>query len=93
MEDVAIDIGASLRDDLEQEARRQNVSTNDLARQAIKGYLAYQERERAILRERIAEADKGVFVSAEAVLDWMKKLDSDRNAPFPEPDVFVAPRA
>ena len=72
MDDGSITIGPQIKDDLEREARRQNMSADDLAQRAIRGYLTYQEREREILRERIAEADKGVFVSSEAVLVWMK---------------------
>ena len=72
MDDGSITIGPQIKDDLEREARRQNMSADDLAQRAIRGYLTYQEREREILRERIAEADKGVFVSSEAVLEWMK---------------------
>jgi predicted transcriptional regulator len=93
MDDGSITIDSKIKDDLEREARLQNVSADDLAQRAIKGYLAYQEREREILRERVAEADKGVFVSSEAVLDWMAKLERDPTAPFPEPDTFLPPRA
>ena len=92
MDDGSITIGPQIKDDLEREARRQNMSADDLAQRAIRGYLTYQEREREILRERIAEADKGVFVSSEAVLEWMKKIESDPAAPFPEPDTFLPRR-
>ena len=92
MDDGSITIGPQIKDDLEREARLQKVSAADLAERAIKGYLAYQETERKILRERIAEADKGVFVSSEAVLEWMKKIESDPAAPFPEPDTFLPRR-
>jgi len=92
MDESSINIDSNVREDLEREARLQNVSAGDLAQRAIKGYLAYQETERKILRERIAEADKGVFVSSEAVLEWMKKIESDPAAPFPEPDTFLPPR-
>lgn len=61
MDDSSITIDPKVKDDLEREARRQNLTADDLAQQAIRGYLAYQERERAILRVRIAEADKGIL--------------------------------
>ena len=92
MDDGSITIGPQIKDDLDREARRQNMSADDLAQRAIRGYLTYQEREREILRERIAEADNGVFVSSEAVLEWMKKIESDPAAPFPEPDTFLPRR-
>lgn len=92
MDDGSITIDLQTKDELEREARLQNISADDLARRAIRGYLAYQERERKILRERLAEADKGVFVSSEAVLDWMARIEHDPKALFPEPDVFFPPR-
>ncbi|MFM8607984.1 MAG: type II toxin-antitoxin system ParD family antitoxin [Hyphomicrobiales bacterium] len=41
------------------------------------------------LREAIAEADKGEFISAEAIHRWMEQLDKDGEAAPPAPDVFV----
>ena len=41
------------------------------------------------LREDIRRADEeGTFISSEKVHEWMRSLDSDPDAPFPEPDVF-----
>lgn len=46
------------------------------------------DAEKAILEARIAEADKGIFVSAEAVHRWMESWDTDHELPMPEPDIF-----
>lgn len=43
----------------------------------------------ADLQNAIREADKGVFVSSEKVHDWMRQLETDPDAPLPEPDVFL----
>jgi predicted transcriptional regulator len=40
------------------------------------------------IRAAIAEADKGIFVSSEAVHRWMDSWDNDDELPIPEPDVF-----
>lgn len=40
------------------------------------------------IRAAIAEADKGVFVSSEAVHRWMESWDTDNELPMPEPDIF-----
>lgn len=77
---------------LDEEAQRQSVSADSIAEQAIERYLVDQDVERRILRQRAAEADKGVFISAEAMLRWMEELDDDIDAPAPKPDVFIPPR-
>ncbi|HET7412548.1 MAG TPA: hypothetical protein VFJ18_07780 [Pararhizobium sp.] len=86
---LSLHVDAQLKESLENEARLQHVSADDLAQRAIKRYLALQERDRAIMRERIAEADKGVFISEEAMLEWMDRLEDDIDAPAPRPDVVL----
>ena len=41
------------------------------------------------LQAAISEADKGAFISAEAIHRWMEQLDSDPDTEPPEADVFV----
>ncbi|MBA3446045.1 MAG: CopG family transcriptional regulator [Pseudaminobacter sp.] len=50
------------------------------------------EAERRVLKERIAEADKGVFISAEAMDRWIESWGTENELPPPEPDVFLKPR-
>ena len=47
----------------------------------------FSARDEAI-KAALAEADKGVFVSAEAVHRWMESWDTDNELPIPEPDIF-----
>jgi predicted transcriptional regulator len=89
---LSLHVTAKLKDNLEQEAQRQHVSADDIAEQAISWYIENQQRERQILRERAAEADKGVFVSSEAMLAWMEKRLKGEQAPPPQPDTFLKPR-
>lgn len=55
-------------------------------------FLKRSAAERQLLKDRVAEADKGVFVSAEAMLRWVKSWGTENELPRPEPDVFLKPR-
>ena len=89
---LSLHVTAQLKEELEQEARLQRIEPEQLVQHAIRLYLDDQEVERKIMRERVAEADKGVFVSEEAMLLWMDQLDEDIDAPPPKPDVFLSRR-
>jgi predicted transcriptional regulator len=41
--------------------------------------------------ERIAEADKGIFISAEAMHRWVESWGTENELPPPEPDIFPEP--
>ena len=89
---LSLHVMAEMKPELEEHARLLNVSESEIAERAIASYLEVPARERAILRERLAEADKGVFISSESILEWMARLETDIDAPAPEPDVFLPPR-
>jgi predicted transcriptional regulator len=55
-------------------------------------FLDSSEAERRLLKERIAEADKGVFISAEAMHRWVESWGTENELPPPAPDVFLKPR-
>ena len=55
-------------------------------------FLRRSEAERRLLKERIAEADKGIFVSQEAMHRWIESWGTENELPPPEPDVFLKPR-
>ena len=55
-------------------------------------FLRRSEAERRLLKERIEEADKGVFISAEAMHRWIESWGTEKELPPPEPDVFLKPR-
>ena len=68
------------------------IEPEQLIQHAIRSYLDDQEIERKIMRERVAEADRGEFISEDAMLRWMDQLDEDINTPPPKPDVFLSRR-
>jgi hypothetical protein len=42
----------------------------------------------AAIDEALAEADKGIFVSGEAVFEWLESWGTDCVKPCPEVDIF-----
>jgi predicted transcriptional regulator len=78
---------------LKNEAQLQNVEPDEVAQEAIQSYLDFRSREREIMRERIAEADKGVFISEEAMTRWIESWGTENELPPPEPDIFPPSRA
>jgi predicted transcriptional regulator len=44
----------------------------------------------AAIDEALAEADKGVFFSGEAVIEWLESWGTDHVKPTPEPDIFLS---
>ena len=72
---------------LEQEARRQDRSAAWLAKQAIEGLKRSTEAKRLMIREAVASADQGAFVSQQAVHKWMDTWDAEHESPPPKPDV------
>lgn len=85
---LSLHVEAELKKKLDDEARLQKISVESIAENAIKRYLEIREHERQILRERVAEADRGVFISEEAMNRWIESWDTENELPPPEPDIF-----
>jgi hypothetical protein len=49
------------------------------------------DAKRQLIRDAVLEAQKGVFVSQEAVHTWMDSWDTENELPMPKPDVFLRP--
>lgn len=78
---------------LETEAKWRAQSEAEVAEDALKAYLDHQGRLRKALDEAAVEANKGVFVSSEAMMSWVKDLFDGKKTPPPKPDVFLPPRS
>lgn len=89
---LALHIDSETKQRLEAEARWQRQSEAEVATDAIKAYLDRQAQLRKTLEAAAAEADKGAFISSEAMMPWVKNLLDGKKAPPPEPDVFLPPR-
>ncbi len=73
---------------LEQQAARESKSAASVVQQALDSYLGAQERFYREIDAAFTQADKGVFISQEAMHRWMESWDTDNELPPPEPDIF-----
>lgn len=89
---LALKIDDDTKQRLEAEAHWQEQSEAQVAADALKSYLDRQEHFREAIEAAAAEADKGVFISSEAMLKWVEDLFDGKKTPPPRPDVFLPPR-
>ena len=72
---------------IEEEARRQDLSAAQVVTRAVRAHLRAREAERAAVEAALAEADKGEFISGEAVMAWVESWGTPDELPMPEPDI------
>ena len=81
-------IDAKTKSALEAEAKRQDRSAAYVAKEAIEELLDRRAYKREGLLAAIKEADKGVFISEEAMDRWIDSWDTEGELPPPAPDIF-----
>ncbi len=86
-ERLSLRIDAGLKKSLEQEAKREDRSASYLAVKAIEAMLQNRAEKRAAIRVALAEAEKGEFISRDAMDAWVASWDSDAELPPPKPDI------
>lgn len=79
---------AAVKSALEAEAKRLDRSIAYLANEAISEFLEKRAYKRACIEAAALEADEGIFISEEAMMDWLGRLEADPNSKPPEPDIF-----
>ncbi|GGE21585.1 hypothetical protein GCM10011390_46160 [Aureimonas endophytica] len=82
---ILIDDG--MKADLEREAARAGVSSSVIAEQAIGALLEARAAKRQAIEAAIADADRGVFVSREAMDRWVMSWGTDDELEPPKPDI------
>lgn len=85
---LSLDVDSELKSRLEREALGSKQSPSHLASKAIRSFLDARDTKREHVSAAIVEADKGKFISSDAVNAWMESWDKDGELPLPEPDVF-----
>jgi predicted transcriptional regulator len=78
-----------LKDWLEEEALRQDRSAGFLANKAIASLRSDTEARRQSIQDAMEEAEKGEFISEEAMTAWFLSLGTENELLEPEPDVFL----
>ncbi len=80
-------IDNDLRAALEQEAQYEDRPAAQLASRAIKGMLQAKQAKRQAIEAALVEADKGTFITQEAMNSWVDSWDADNELPIPESDI------
>lgn len=80
-----------VRDDLKFLSASTNRTQAAIAADFLKERVTLQARRIKAIQEAKAEAEKGVFISQEAMEQWVDSLGTDHELPMPEPDVFSDP--
>ena len=86
---ITIRVEPELKQWFEQQAKRKDRSLGFMVTQSMEQTKRSSDARDQMIRDAMAEADKGVFVSGEAVQKWMDSWDAENELPFPEPDVFL----
>jgi predicted transcriptional regulator len=81
-------LDADLKEAVDAEAKREDRSASYVIQQATREYIDRKENFRSMVAALEAEADKGVFISGEAMDQWVESWDTDHELPPPEPDIF-----
>jgi len=89
---LALHIDDTTKQRLADEARWGRQSEAEFVADAIEAHLDRQANFRKSLAVAAAEADKGVFISSEAMMRWVEDLFAGKKTPPPQPDVFLPPR-
>ena len=85
---VSFRIDSKLKARLGREAKRSKTTATSIVELAIASYLDGLDDLRKDLDAAFVEAEKGVFISGEAVHAWMRSWGTGNELPFPEPDIF-----
>lgn len=79
-----------LRESLATISQISHRSQSQIATKAIAEYVARNEWKLKAIQEAKHEAEKGVFISQEATLDWLDSWGSDQEHEAPMPDIHPA---
>ncbi|MBA3448522.1 MAG: CopG family transcriptional regulator [Pseudaminobacter sp.] len=77
-----------LRTEVDQFATLTKRSRSFVVKEAVEAYMQEQRDYLAAIDEAIEEADKGVFISGDAVDRWLASWGTDNVLPMPKPDIF-----
>ena len=86
---ITIRVKPELKQWFEQQAKRKDRSVGYIVAQSMEQTKRNSEARDQMIRDAMAEADKGVFVSEEKMTEWFLSLDTENELPPPEPDIFL----
>ena len=83
---LSLNLSPELKEWLKRQAEYAGCSEAALATRALE---KFREAKNRLIRDAMAEADRGVFVSEEKMTAWVLSWDTENELPLPEPDVFL----
>lgn len=86
---ITIRVKPELKQWFEQQAKRKDRSVGYIVAQSMEQTKRNSEARDQVIRDAMAEADKGVFISEEKMTEWFLSLDTENELPPPEPDIFL----
>ena len=87
---LSLNLDPELKEWLGRQAKSEDRSEEPIATRALKSLKNFKDAKDQMIREAMAEADKGVFISQEAMDAWVMSWDTNNELPPPEPDIFLA---
>lgn len=88
---LSLRIDSELKNRLELEAKREERSASFLAIKAIESMLRDRAEKRAAIRSAIQAADKGSFISQDAMDAWVASWETDSETALPPADLKFDP--
>ena len=89
---ITIRVKPELKQWFEQQAKRKDRSVGYIVAQSMEQTKRNSEARDQMIRDAMAEADKGVFISQAAMDAWVTSWDTENELPPPEPDIFPSGR-
>jgi predicted transcriptional regulator len=86
---LSVRVPEELKEQLDYLSRSTKRSKAYLATEALTDYVRKNAWRAKELHEAVKEAEKGVFISHEAMLAWVDSLGTDKELPPPEPDIHL----
>ena len=88
----SLQLDPAVKSRLEREAKTLDRPASWVATRAIEAFLDARAAKTRAIKEALAEAEKGVFISHEAMSAWMESWGTENELPEPEPDIFPVSR-
>ncbi|CDZ40146.1 CopG family ribbon-helix-helix protein [Neorhizobium galegae] len=89
---VSLRISDEMKERLDRLSSATNRSSTALAEEALEDYLSQRELEIQGLDAAVERADRGGFVSHEAVAGWLNSWGTDDERAAPKPDIIKTRR-
>jgi predicted transcriptional regulator len=84
---LSLRLDPAVKTRLQQEASRVDRSLSYVVQNAIVAFLDAKDQKRQIIADALAEADKGIFISAENMSAWVESWGNEGELAEPTPDL------